>query len=168
MCFVRHVWHIRCNNIWSTLWEMIDVFCDIIVWKHFPHDWSYVRGIRWWQMNAQHKWLVIRSFDVLFVLGISGCWQTVNCVGIWDAITHMWRHGNGTPRCPKSSPNRTVEWRKYTMSSDFYLRSCQHERFLYGTFPDNKVHGANMGPAWGRQDPGGPHDGPINLAIGIV
>ena len=31
--------------------------------------------------------------------------------------------------------------------------------------PDNKVHGANMGPIWGRQDPGGPHVGPMNLAI---
>ena len=32
-------------------------------------------------------------------------------------------------------------------------------------FPDSKVHGANMGPTWGRQDPGGPHVGPINFAI---
>ena len=31
--------------------------------------------------------------------------------------------------------------------------------------PDNKVHGANMGPIWGRQDPGGPHVGPMNFAI---
>ena len=31
--------------------------------------------------------------------------------------------------------------------------------------PDSKVHGANMGPIWGRQDPGGPHVGPVNLAI---
>ena len=31
--------------------------------------------------------------------------------------------------------------------------------------PDSKVHGANMGPNWGRQDPGGPHVGPMNLAI---
>ena len=30
--------------------------------------------------------------------------------------------------------------------------------------PDNKVHGANMG-IWGRQDPGRPHVGPMNLAI---
>ena len=29
-------------------------------------------------------------------------------------------------------------------------------------FPDSKVHGANMGPIWGRQDPGGPHVGPMN------
>ena len=27
------------------------------------------------------------------------------------------------------------------------------------------VHGANMGPIWGRQDPGGPHVGPMNFAI---
>ena len=33
--------------------------------------------------------------------------------------------------------------------------------------PDSKVHGANMGPAWGRQDPGGPHVGHINLAIWV-
>ena len=31
--------------------------------------------------------------------------------------------------------------------------------------PDYKVHGVNMGPIWGRQDPGGPHVGPINFAI---
>ena len=31
--------------------------------------------------------------------------------------------------------------------------------------PHNKVHGANMRPIWGRQDPGGPHVGPMNFAI---
>ena len=31
--------------------------------------------------------------------------------------------------------------------------------------PDSKVHGANMGPIWGRQDPGGPHVGPMNFVI---
>ena len=33
--------------------------------------------------------------------------------------------------------------------------------------PDSKVHGANMGPIWSRQDPGGPHVGPMNLAIWV-
>ena len=36
------------------------------------------------------------------------------------------------------------------------------------TYPDSKVHGANMGPIWGRQDPGGPHVGPLNLAIWVA
>ena len=31
-------------------------------------------------------------------------------------------------------------------------------------YPDSKVHGTNMGPRWGRQDPGGPHVGPMNFA----
>ena len=31
--------------------------------------------------------------------------------------------------------------------------------------PDSKFHGANMGPIWGRQDPGGPHVGPMDFAI---
>ena len=30
---------------------------------------------------------------------------------------------------------------------------------------DSKVHGARMGPIWGRQDLGGPHAGPMSLAI---
>ena len=42
-------------------------------------------------------------------------------------------------------------------------------RLLYnhcGSYvPDSKVHGANMGPIWGRQDPGGPHVGPMNFGI---
>ena len=33
--------------------------------------------------------------------------------------------------------------------------------------PDSKVHGENMGPIWGRQDPGGPHVGPMNFAIWV-
>ena len=37
---------------------------------------------------------------------------------------------------------------------------------LKGT-PDSKVHGANIGPIWGRQDPGGPHVGPMNFAIWV-
>ena len=31
--------------------------------------------------------------------------------------------------------------------------------------PDSKIHWANMGPIWCRQDPGGPHVGPMNIAI---
>ena len=33
------------------------------------------------------------------------------------------------------------------------------------TILDSKVHGANMGPIWGRQGPGGLHVGPMNHAI---
>ena len=35
-------------------------------------------------------------------------------------------------------------------------------------YPDNKVHGANMGPTWVLLAPDGLHVGPINLAIRVV
>ena len=34
--------------------------------------------------------------------------------------------------------------------------------------PDIKVPEATMGPIWDRQDPAGPHIGPMNLAIWAV
>ena len=52
-----------------------------------------------------------------------------------------------------------------TKSVALYQRGqCPHP-FLS---PESKVHGANMGPTWGRQDPGGPHVGHVNLAIWVV
>ena len=44
----------------------------------------------------------------------------------------------------------------------------QAETEAAGTYPDSKVHGANMGPIWGRQDPGGPHVGPINFVVWVL
>ena len=34
-------------------------------------------------------------------------------------------------------------------------------------YADSKVHGAKMGPIWDRQDPGGPHVGPMNFVIWV-
>ena len=36
-----------------------------------------------------------------------------------------------------------------------------------GTFPDSKVHAANMGPIWVLSAPDGPHVGPMNLALRV-
>ena len=36
------------------------------------------------------------------------------------------------------------------------------------SFPDSKVHGANMGPTWVLSVPDGPHVGPMNLAIRVA
>ena len=39
------------------------------------------------------------------------------------------------------------------------------QEYMHWNTPDSKIQGANMGPTWGRQDPGGPHVGHVNLAI---
>ena len=49
--------------------------------------------------------------------------------------------------------------------SGFSFFTGSYTVFSYYAVPDSKVHGANMGPIWGRQDPGGPHVGPMNFAI---
>ena len=56
-----------------------------------------------------------------------------------------------------------------------YICMClfwkQYQTFSLGLkkyLPDSKVNGANMGPIWGRQDPGGPHVGPMNFAIWAI
>ena len=47
-----------------------------------------------------------------------------------------------------------------------YLRLMQKlQSAMRQIIPDSKVLVANMGPIWGRQDPGGPHVGPMNFAI---
>ena len=33
--------------------------------------------------------------------------------------------------------------------------------------PDTQAHGTNIGPIWGRQDPGGPHVVPMDFAIWV-
>ena len=43
-------------------------------------------------------------------------------------------------------------------------QALQTVPIMYG-IPDSKVHEANMGPIWGRQDPDGHHVGPMNFAI---
>ena len=42
-----------------------------------------------------------------------------------------------------------------------------YRQYAVNKFPDSEVHGANMGPIWGQQDPGGPHVGPMNFALWV-
>ena len=54
------------------------------------------------------------------------------------------------------------------MASAEAIANGKSDTIRDGLSPDCKVHGANMGPIWGRQDPGGPHAGPMNLAIWVI
>ena len=52
----------------------------------------------------------------------------------------------------------------------FCSRPCKnifrfHLFYMNITYPDNKIHGTNIGPAWALSAPNGPHVGPMNLAI---
>ena len=55
-------------------------------------------------------------------------------------------------------------WKKGTgfANNEFICSSAR-----VGPMPDNKVHGANMGPTWVLSAPDGPNVGPMNLAIRV-
>ena len=81
-----------------------------------------------------------------------------------------WKHGSaGRSRCEHCGTGRETG-----VSPDRYCYVCSFDKppgMLGGTAnglkgkTDSKVHGANMGPIWCRQDPDGPHVGPMNFAI---
>ena len=48
-----------------------------------------------------------------------------------------------------------------------FLLDILFKPYFVNTYPDSMVRGANMGPIWSRQDPGGPHVGPMNFAIWV-
>ena len=86
-----------------------------------------------------------------------GCLSRDDCSGVIDRCM-IWWHGWLSCHCGKT--NQPL-WRNHLavdlLTTFNTLRPRQN--------PDNKVHVANVGPTWGRQDPGGPHVGPVNLAI---
>ena len=47
-------------------------------------------------------------------------------------------------------------------------RQLTSAAFLVDESPDNKVHGANMGPTWVLSAQGGPHVDPMNFAIWVI
>ena len=48
-----------------------------------------------------------------------------------------------------------------------HIDGLMQDCIIFNAFPDNKVHGANVGPTWARQDPGGLHVGHMNFAIWV-
>ena len=60
ICFLYFLCHYGYTCLVEYLWG--DQMCpptkchdDVIKWKHFPHCWSFVRGIHWSPVNSPHK-----------------------------------------------------------------------------------------------------------------
>ena len=63
-------------------------------------------------------------------------------------------------------------YKSWNVVCETLLRHCSqrqkkwvHVSLSRSADPDNKVHGANMGPTWVLSAPDGPHVGPMNLAM---
>ena len=82
---------------------------------------------------------------------------------LWNLLWLMAWSWTGYKPLPKSVMTQFTDVYIHLMPSKMnasgFSDNCQENT------PDSKVHGANMGPIWGRQDPGGPHVGPMNFVI---
>ena len=108
-----------------------------------------------------------RSFDCLFN---SLCWPTTKKHQKFASLAIC--EGNSLvsgefPAQIASDPENISIWWRHHDYGPCYIKILLYLVFP-DRYPDSKVHGANMGPIWGRQDPGGPHVGPINLSIWAI
>ena len=90
-----------------------------------------------------------------------------NDIDFMDFVGHFgWRHLIHKGFCGINEYLKNMGI-KVTFQSANGLLKAETMAYAYTMMPipDTKVHGANMGPVWGRQDPGGPHVGPFNFAI---
>ena len=84
-------------------------------------------------------------------------------------IIHPWNIAIDNSDClyVTEAVNKLIQ--KFTADGEFleflglFSEAVNNKNTQY--IPDSKVYGANMGPTWALSVPGGPHVGPINLAI---
>ena len=78
---------------------------------------------------------------------------------LWFIMSQVIRQVIGSPDIDIVwQVNPPISWGRFWITFAVSVRS-DYEK--YEIIPDSKVHGANMGPIWGRQNPGGPHVGPL-------
>ena len=69
---------------------------QVVKWKHFPHCWSFVRGIHQSLMDSPHKGQWHMSFDVFFQLHlIKRLSKQSRCQWFGMPLGSLWRHYYG-------------------------------------------------------------------------
>ena len=117
----------------------INTWCQIIIFILFLNDPLYLR-------NCFHYWLSSPNILVWYN------WLPLFANGF---LSHFSNFASWASPCSRCS-----SYRQLTGKTQFVQQT--------GLSPDSKVHGANMGPIWGRQDPGGPYVGPMNFDIWVL
>ena len=90
---------------------------------------------------------------------------TINHIRVLTRICSRNRPSNSFPKRRKMKSTNTV-WFIFTWQFVGMISCGMVIRSATPHTPHNKVHGANIGPIWGRQDPGGPMLAPWTLLSG--
>ena len=75
-------------------------------------------------------------------------------------------HLKSQPHLPRH--NELMCWCAMESRRILCVHNQEFTSVWWRTFPDIKVHGANMGPTWILSAPDGPRVGPMNLAFSVV
>ena len=109
--------------------------------------------------------LLFCEYKLWFMFCLSYCNIVYNIMVYWDVL---YRHSTISSEMGEANISNFLKIPQilHMLSTKPCGVGCISGMYsmLYGV-PDSKVHGASMGPIWGWQDPGGPHVGPMNLAI---
>ena len=130
----------------------------------------------WWISLTNDQWFSNLMTSLLLV------W-TSTWTNNWEAsdMMLMWHHFNEMLQLISSKPSwhwlqsyweYFPEWTVYPALYCIVILvavwiTVQLRNLIWCSYPDSKVHGANVGPIWGGQDPGGPHVGPTYFDIRV-
>ena len=149
---------------------------------------THLTKVFWAHPNlAKCKWLLCKKywFSQVTILHMSrqlSCRDMHKIVAWLNYNNHNWNKqqvhlsalGKNTLTlqhyCQSSRQRHATDWQNYDIFNSRYLSTNQFtvkldQHAVNFNYPDITVHRANVGPIWGRQEPGGPHDGPMNFAI---
>ena len=172
----------------QTGWEHYYEICsfkspyqDIIKWKHFPRYWPFVQGIHRPPVNPPHKghWRGALMFSLIFaelntreagdLRRYRAHCDFIVMIRFYDKTYKIWKHPQITLTMTMSVTYWLANnWDLVLRHNTSWTEQELDRTKLESESPDSKVHGANMGPIWGQQDPGEPHVGPLNLAISMI
>ena len=129
-------------------------------WMYYIH---VIMIIKWfWLWLWQHREWYIEGISVYSNLEICIWFKSYvldlknnnDSIIVWDQLSHI--------LMIKSCPYHDAE-----INNDAWIASLLLQCPCLQSFPDSKIHGANMGPIWVLSAPDGPHVGARNHAIRV-
>ena len=101
VCLFHNLWHMIiafCITQSLFLWLPYQCFTthdEVIKWKHFPHYWTFVRGIHRSVVEFPSQRPVMQNFDVFFDLRLNKCLRKQSwCWWFEMPSSWLWCHCN--------------------------------------------------------------------------
>ena len=109
-------------------------------------------------------------------MSVKGAPRSLLLNTMWIYLQHGHRWQSCCARCYVTSPRNVFSRNTFSCHINSLVQDCSISLLMHWRYcslalshwynvPDSKVHVANMGSTWVLSAPGGPHVGPMNLAI---